>query len=44
MSNSILRESVGCDMTESCKTQMIGAHVLNELLDYIEDNVVKGQH
>ena len=30
-------ETVGCDMTESYKTQVIRAHVLNELLDYIED-------
>ena len=30
-------KSVGCDMTESYKTQVIRAHVLNELLDYIED-------
>ena len=29
--------SVGCDMTENYKTQVIRAHVLNELLDYIED-------
>ena len=30
-------ESVGRDMTESCRTQVIRAHVLQELLDYIED-------
>ena len=30
-------ETVGCDMTESYKTQVIGAHVHNELLDYVED-------
>ena len=30
-------ETVGCDMTESYKTQVIWAHVLNELLDFIED-------
>ena len=30
-------ETVGCDMTESYKTQVIRAHVLNALLDYIED-------
>ena len=29
-------ESVGCDMTESCRTQVLRAHVLNELLDHIE--------
>ena len=31
-------------MTENYKTQVVGAHVLNELLDYVEDNVVQGQH
>ena len=30
-------ETVACDMTESNKTQVIRSHVLNELLDYIED-------
>ena len=30
-------ETVGCDMTERYKTQVMRAHVLNELLDYIED-------
>ena len=30
-------ETVGCDMTESYKTQVIQAHVFNQLLDYIED-------
>ena len=29
-------ESAGCDLTESYKTQVLRAHVLNELLDHIE--------
>ena len=29
--------SVGCDMTKSYKTQVIWAHVLNDLLDFIKD-------
>ena len=36
-------ESVGCDMTECYKTQVIRAHVLNELLDYIEDKRSSGR-
>ena len=36
-------ESFGCDMTESYKTQMIRAHILNELLDYIEDKLGSGK-
>ena len=30
-------ETVGCDMTESNATQIIRAHALNELVDFIED-------
>ena len=33
-------ESVGCNMTESCKTQVLRAHVINELLDHIDDLLV----
>ena len=36
-------ESFGCDMTESYKTQVIREHVLNELLDYIEDKLDSGK-
>ena len=31
-------EAFGCDITESHYTQVMRSHVLNELLDFIEDN------
>ena len=36
-------ETVGCDSTESNATQVIRAHVLNELLEYIEDYRCSGE-
>ena len=36
-------ETVGCDNTESHNTQVMRAHVLNELLDFIEDNHGSGE-
>ncbi len=36
-------ETVGCDITDSHNTQVMRAHVLNELLDFIEDNRGSGE-
>ena len=38
----ILMETVRYDMTESHKTQVMQAHVLSELLDYIKDHCGSG--
>ena len=36
-------ETVGCDITESHNTQVMRAHVLNDLVDYIEDKRGSGE-
>lgn len=36
-------EMVGCDMAESHKTRVMRAHVLNELIDFIEDHRSSGK-
>ena len=36
-------ETVGCDIAETHNKQVMRAHVLNELLDFIEDNCGSGE-